>query len=173
MSHFFPLCPPPPSTSHSLGQSLHLCSCLWVMCISSLATPFPILYFTFPWLFCNYQFILLNPLTSNPFPKTPSHLAMTHTWAYSDSHHLSSSTRVTARRAPVAYGDELKCLASGQELGIAFYWTEWQAEAILLFLNIPPIKPHTWQAGVISETPSTWLTHLPHLGVFLRLIPNC
>ena len=62
-----PLCPLPPSTPHSLRQSPHHCSSPWVMHISSLATPFPILYFTFPWLFCNYPF-LLNPLTSLPIP---------------------------------------------------------------------------------------------------------
>ena len=61
--------PPLPSSTqhpHSLRQSLHYCSCLWVMRISSLATPFPILYFTSLWLFCNYLFALLNPLTSLP-----------------------------------------------------------------------------------------------------------
>ena len=46
-------------------------SCPWVMCISSLATPCPVLYFTSPWLFCNYLFILLNPLTSSPIPPHP------------------------------------------------------------------------------------------------------
>ena len=49
----------------------HHCSCPWVMRISSLATPFPILYFTSPWLFCNYLFVLLNRLTSYSFPYTP------------------------------------------------------------------------------------------------------
>ena len=67
----FPLCPPPPSTCHALRQSPHHCSCLWVMGISSLATPFPILYFTSPWLLCNYLFVLLNPLTSSPFIPLP------------------------------------------------------------------------------------------------------
>ena len=40
----------------------------WVLCISSLATPCLMLYFTFPCLFCNYILVLLNPLTS---PSTP------------------------------------------------------------------------------------------------------
>ena len=40
----------------------------WVMHISSLATPFPILYFTSTQLFCNYLFTLLNPLTSSLIP---------------------------------------------------------------------------------------------------------
>ena len=65
---FFPLCPSPPSIPHSLRQSPHLCSCPWIMHISSLATLFLILYFTSPWLFCNYLFVLLNPLTSSPIP---------------------------------------------------------------------------------------------------------
>ena len=38
------------------------------MHISSLATPFPILYFTSPWLSCDYLFVLLTPLTSSPIP---------------------------------------------------------------------------------------------------------
>ena len=71
LSQFFSLCPPPPSTPQSLRQSPHHGPCLWVMCISSLATPFPILYFTFPWLFCNYLFVLLNSLISSSIPHTP------------------------------------------------------------------------------------------------------
>ena len=75
LSQFFPLNPPPPSTSPSLRLSPHHCSCPWVMCIRSLASPFPILYFTSPWLFWNYLFVLLNPLTSSPIlPYPPSHL---------------------------------------------------------------------------------------------------
>ena len=35
------------------------------------ATPFPILYFTSPWLFCNYLFVLLNLLTSSSIPPHP------------------------------------------------------------------------------------------------------
>ena len=62
LSWFFSLYPPPPSTPHSLRQSPHHCSCLWVKCISSLSTPFPLLYFTSLWLFCSYLFLLLNPL---------------------------------------------------------------------------------------------------------------
>ena len=38
----------------------------WVLCISSLATPFPILHFTSPRLFCNFLLVLHNPLTSHP-----------------------------------------------------------------------------------------------------------
>ena len=68
-----PIFPPrPPSTQHpqSLRQSPHHCSCPWVMHISSLATSFPILYFISPRLFCNYQFVLFNPLTSHPFSQS-------------------------------------------------------------------------------------------------------
>ena len=69
---FSPLGPPPLSTSQSVRQSPHHCSCPWVMCIGSLATPFPVLYFTSPWLFCNYLFVLLNPITSSfILPKPP------------------------------------------------------------------------------------------------------
>ena len=66
----FPLCPHPCSIYHSLRQCLHHCSRSWVMCISSLAAPFPILYFTSTWLFCNYLFVL-NRLTSAPIPPYP------------------------------------------------------------------------------------------------------
>ena len=66
LSQFFLLCPPLPSTPHSLRQSPHHCLCPWITHISSLATPFLILYFISPWLFCNYLFVLLNPLTSSP-----------------------------------------------------------------------------------------------------------
>ena len=72
LSQFFPFSPYSP---HSLRQSPHHCSCPWVMHISSLATPFPTLYFISPWLCCNYLFVLLNSLTSSPIPPPPSHLA--------------------------------------------------------------------------------------------------
>ena len=65
----------PSSTQYpSLPQAIypHHCSRSWVMHVSSLATPFPILCFTSPWLFCNYLFVLLNPLTSSPIaPNLP------------------------------------------------------------------------------------------------------
>ena len=68
----FPLCAPPSSTPQSLRQSPHHCLCPWVIHISSSATAFPTLYFTSPWLFCYYLFVLLNPLTSSPIPPHPS-----------------------------------------------------------------------------------------------------
>ena len=76
---FSPLLPPP-STPHSLRQFLHLCSCPWVMRVSSLATPFPILYFTSPWLFCNYLFVLPNPLTSHSFSHTSPPISLSLTF---------------------------------------------------------------------------------------------
>ena len=57
-----------PSTLHLLRQSPHHYSCPWVMQISSLATLFSVLYSTSPWLFCDYQFVHLNPLTSSSIP---------------------------------------------------------------------------------------------------------
>ena len=78
LSQFFPLCPPLPSTPHSLKQSPHHFSYQWVMQISSLATPFPALYFTSPWLFYNYLFVLLNPLTSSPQHILPHLFLHTH-----------------------------------------------------------------------------------------------
>ena len=72
LSQFPPLRAPPLSSLHSLRQSSHHCSYPWVMHISSLASPFPLLYFTSPSLFCNCLFVLLNPLTSSPTPLHPS-----------------------------------------------------------------------------------------------------
>ena len=71
LSWFFPLCPPPPSIPYSLSQCPHHCSCPWVMHISSLAPPFPTLYFISPWLFSNYLFVLLTALTSSPISLHP------------------------------------------------------------------------------------------------------
>ena len=72
LSQLFPTLPTStPSLPYYLRESSHHCPCPWLMCISSLVTPFPILYFTSPWLFCNYLFVLLNPLTSSPIPPHP------------------------------------------------------------------------------------------------------
>ena len=65
----FLLCAPPPSIPTPSGGP-HICSPPWNMRISSMATPFPTLYFAFPQLFCNYLFVL-NPLTSSPIPPLP------------------------------------------------------------------------------------------------------
>ena len=40
--------------------------------ITIILTIFPMLYFTSPWLFCNYQFVLLSPCTFSPSPLSPS-----------------------------------------------------------------------------------------------------
>ena len=64
----FPLLPPPPSTRQPLGNPRTIVH-IYGSCIGSLATPFPIQSFAFLWLFCNYLFVLLNPLTSSPIPQ--------------------------------------------------------------------------------------------------------
>ena len=44
----------------------------WIV-ITILLTIFPVLYFTSMWLFCIYQFVLINPFTSfTQSPKSPS-----------------------------------------------------------------------------------------------------
>ena len=63
-SNFNPIAPLHPAL---LRESPQLCSCPWIVHIRSLATPFPIPYFTSPWLFYNLLFVL-NPLTSSPIP---------------------------------------------------------------------------------------------------------
>ena len=67
LSHLFPLCAPPtnlPRPSSSPPFSSHP----WVVCVSSLASPFPILFLTSPSLFCTYQLCFLIPA---PFPLAP------------------------------------------------------------------------------------------------------
>ena len=61
---FLPL---PPSTWYLIPSgNPPLSSYSWVMHISSLATPFPILFLTSPCLLSVYQFVLLNPCTFSP-----------------------------------------------------------------------------------------------------------
>ena len=67
LSQFFPFCSPPPSTPTPSGNP-HPIVHIRGSCLGFLATPFPILYFTTLWLFCNYLFVFLNPLTSSPIP---------------------------------------------------------------------------------------------------------
>ena len=68
-----PLCP---STKYplSLGQ-FFLSSCPWVMHVSSLASPFFILFWISPCLCCTYHFVLFNPCTFSPILPLPSQLA--------------------------------------------------------------------------------------------------
>ena len=65
VSPFASLHPAPCTTSGNPPTIVHVNGS---MCIKSLAPPFPILYYTPPWLFCNCLFVLLNPLTSSPIP---------------------------------------------------------------------------------------------------------
>ena len=57
----FPLCPSLPSTPIPSRN-------LPIMHISSLASPFPILFLTFPCLFCTYQLCFLFRVPFSPFP---------------------------------------------------------------------------------------------------------
>ena len=66
----FPLCPPLPGTS-LLSSRTPLSSCPWVMSVSSLAFPFPILFSTSPCLFCTYQLCCLIPVPFPPFLPFP------------------------------------------------------------------------------------------------------
>ena len=68
---FFPLCTLQPTIPHSLQQSPHHCSCPWIMHISSLASPFPILFLISPCLFCTYQLYFLFPVPFPPFSFLP------------------------------------------------------------------------------------------------------
>ena len=70
LSHIFlpciPLCPVPPPLSFP-----HLSSCLWVMHISSLASPFPIVFITSPCLFGIYHLCFLVPVSISSFSPLP------------------------------------------------------------------------------------------------------
>ena len=68
LSQIFSPCPPPPSPTLPQAIPPPLFMLMSHVYKSSLATPSPILYFTVPWLFCNYLFVLLNPFTSLPVP---------------------------------------------------------------------------------------------------------
>ena len=66
LSHFFSLLYSPlPCTAPPTSILPHLSSCPWVVYISSLAPPFPILFLTSPCLFCTYHLCFLFPV---PFP---------------------------------------------------------------------------------------------------------
>ena len=56
---------------HSLRQSPYYCPCPWVMYICSMATIFPVLTFTFPWLFCNTNLYFIIPSHFSPISLTP------------------------------------------------------------------------------------------------------
>ena len=64
--HLLPLFPPP--CTHPLTHIPPLSSCPWVVHISSLASPFPTLFLTSPYLFCDYHLCFLFPV---PFPHYP------------------------------------------------------------------------------------------------------
>ena len=66
--HFFPF-----AALHSVPPSLQkhpLSSCPKVMCVSSLASPFPILFLASHCLFCSYQLCFLIPVAYSPYSPT-------------------------------------------------------------------------------------------------------
>ena len=71
LSWFFSLYPPPPSTPHSLRQSPHHRSYPWVMGMSFLATPFPILYFTSHGYSVTTSLYFLIPSPLHLLPRLP------------------------------------------------------------------------------------------------------
>ena len=85
LSQFFPLYSPSlPSTQHPpLAQATTTSLFVPMGHASESFAPFPALYFTSPWLLCNYLFVLLNPSPLHPFPHIPSHLATTNTLSVS------------------------------------------------------------------------------------------
>ena len=75
LSHFLnPLYSPIPCTTSPPTRILPpLSLCLWVLHISSLASPFPTLFLTFPCLFCTYHLCFLFPVPLSPFSPLPLH----------------------------------------------------------------------------------------------------
>ena len=65
---FSPFCLPPPVTSSPSRIRPPLSSCPWVVHVSSLASPLPILFLTYPCLSYTYQLCFL---VSVPFPTFP------------------------------------------------------------------------------------------------------
>ena len=70
LSHFFPLYSPLPHTLLPPAFP-HLSSCLWVIHISCLASPFPILFLPSPCLICTYHLCYLFPVPFPPFSPIP------------------------------------------------------------------------------------------------------
>ena len=75
----FPFHPPPPNSTCSLWQSSHCSACPSILHICSLATIVLILCFLPLWLFCNYQFVLLDFF--HPSRQPPSQLATIKTFS--------------------------------------------------------------------------------------------
>ena len=80
LSQFFsPLyCPSGLYLPPSSILALPLSSCPWVVHRSSLASLFPILFLTSPYLFCTYQLCFLFPIPFSPFPPSPFSLTTLH-----------------------------------------------------------------------------------------------
>ena len=67
---FFPFAPLSPVSSFPPAIT-PLSSCPWAIRVSSLASPFPILFLTSPCLFCSYQLCFLIPAPFLPFSPFP------------------------------------------------------------------------------------------------------
>ena len=65
LSWFSHFCTPPPSNPTPSGNPPPPLFVSMAHMYKFFGTLFPTLYFTSPWLFCNYLFVLLNPLTSS------------------------------------------------------------------------------------------------------------
>ena len=70
LSQFFPLWHPS-SWYYLPSSNPPLSSCPRVRHVSSLASPFPVLFLTSPCLFCTNQFVLLIPASFPPFSPSP------------------------------------------------------------------------------------------------------
>ena len=95
LSHFFSLLYSPPPCMPLTPAFPPCSSCPWVIHISSLASPFPILFLTSPCLFCTYHLCYLFSVPFPPFSPLPLPTALAISSAlalYCESALLASST---------------------------------------------------------------------------------
>ena len=67
LSHFLSLLYPPLPCTPTSTSIPYLSWCPWVIHVSSLASPFPVLFLTSPCLFCTYHLCFLFPVPFPPF----------------------------------------------------------------------------------------------------------
>ena len=72
------------------------------------------------------------------------------TWMDSDSLPLASSTGAAPLRAPVAYGEDLKCLVSGRELGDSFLPDKTADSDDCTFSELSPTQSHSAAAPYLN-----------------------
>ena len=174
----FPPFPPLPSTALPSSSTYPYCSCPWVMHVSSLASPFSILFLTPPCLFCTYQLCFLNPASCLlVLCAISSDLKLSGTWAhikyywmsgyYWDfCHSLHPSKNLTSificfphsAQLQICPSWHLQLLNNGHHLGIsmqsansrAHFWFEFFWPLWIVFLWLLVIKTNNQKDSLFS-----------------------